>query len=222
MKKTLILLIMFAAAGLAFASDVTIGFTGGYNIAWFSGGDWDTLVDTYYDSNDARGGIALGVFFDFGLTDFFSLQPEIIFMSSGGRASTQGLYDSDGDRFDDELTETISLFTFPLSAKFKIKAGRGDITLFGGPMLSLMVGDLKEKYKMTYDYYGSYSSKSEIKVDNHLLYGYQLGTGYEFPLGIGKIITNLKYSQLLNYFFDDDKTKINNFTINLGYGFKVK
>ena len=220
MKKTLLLLTMILISVNSFALDNIFGLSAGYNGAWFSGGDWDKHVDNYYDQNEMKSGMSFGLFYDIGINKYFSIQPEMNFVKSGGKTSSDNNYDSGEDvYYDDILTEKITLLTFPVYAKLKLKTGKGRITLFAGPMLTLLIG-AKEEYYIDIDGYGSGTATGNVDADNNWLFGYSAGTGYETPMGVGYLITNVRYSQILNSYLDELEIKINNFGVNVGYGFR--
>lgn len=220
MKKSFIVLMILIASGSVSAVEFTPGVSAGLNLGWFSGDDWDDMVDYFDASNDSKIGYSLGLFLDMAFTESFSIQPELNFTVSGGGVSADNLYDADyGVYYDEELTETAKILNIPLLFKFKIPAGRNKISLFAGPLFGLLLGDIKVTDKVTVEGYGSDSADVDIEADNNFVFGFTLGGGLEFPMGNGKMFTDLRYSHTLTSFFDDDDTKANSIGINLGYGF---
>ena len=221
-KLSILFLFIFIISSSTFAVDLIVGATAGFNGSWYSSGDWDDYIDDYYDANKMKPGMSFSLFFDIGFSPSFSLQPELWLVNNGAKATTSNIYNSTYDvYYDDELTESAMHLTVPLLFKYKIQAGSGKINLFAGPLVSLLLGEIKEKYKISVDGGGSNSDKVDIEADNKFHYGYAAGIGYEFPLGKGLFITDLRYSQILSSYYDDFDLKVNNFTASLGYGFRL-
>ena len=219
MKKTLFfaLLLMMLFSVNIFA-DVTFGAFAGINTGWYSGNDWDDFVD-YYESvygnasGKARFGFTLAAFLDLGINENFSIQPELQFTTfKGGLEVT----DSVGDTI--ETYETNNSLVIPVLAKIKFNTGKGKFSLFGGPELIMVIGDVQTKTRVTISG-SSGTSKSDYELDNTTGMGFTIGAGYELPLGSSKFITDFRYSRSLFDTLDNDDTRFNSIGLNIGYGF---
>ncbi|MDX9802388.1 MAG: porin family protein [Spirochaetia bacterium] len=219
-KKCFVMLLLLFIAGSVFAVEFTPGISAGLNMGWFSGDDWDDMVDYFDASNDSKMGYSFGFFLDMAFSESFSIQPELNVTGSGGGISADNLYDADYDvYYDEKVTQTAKILNMPVLFKFKVPAGSGKLSLFAGPLFGLLLGDIKLTDQVTVKGYGSDSADIDVEADNNLVFGFTLGAGFEFPMGSGKLFTDLRYSRALTSFFDDDDTKANNIGINLGYGF---
>jgi len=225
-KKYLIIWLLFGLfSGQIFASDLTLGFLGGINIGWGSGDDYDDMID-YYEylfgkaSSESRMGFSLGLFLDIPVSESFSIQPELQYAVAKNGASVTDYNDYIAEGLKVETTETVNILYIPVLAKYKIPVGKGKINLFGGPMVFVILGDVK--YKEEYDYNGETDSYTdENETDNNLGIGFSIGVGYEVPMGNGKLVTDLRFSKTLTEIMDDYDGKLNIFGINLGYGFNL-
>jgi len=219
-KKCLFIILVILAAGSLSAADLTLGVYAGINLGWFSGDDWEDIIDAaeaYYGeaSSESRLCFSIAGFLDIALSESFSLQPELQFTSGKGGAK---ITDSVGDTV--ELTETINTLVIPVLGKYKIPAGKGKINIFGGPALIMILGDIE--YKEEYNIDGDTSTDTSTEEpDNKAGFGFTIGAGYEVPMGNGKFITDLCFSKSLTDFFDNDDTRLNTLGLNIGYGFNL-
>jgi hypothetical protein len=74
-----ILLILFAAGSLS-AGALDFGIKGGINIANVHGEDVG-------DDGEWKNGFAGGIFLDWGITPVFGIQPELLYVQNGSKAS---------------------------------------------------------------------------------------------------------------------------------------
>ncbi len=222
---TTIILIVMLCSGQIFAADLTLGVFGGINMGWGSGNDYDDMIDALEygfgkASSEARMGFSLGLFLDIPISETFSIQPELQYTVAKVGYNFTDLNDLVLEDLEVEATETYNTLLVPILAKYKILAGKGKINIFGGPMIVLLLGDVK--YKEEYDYYGDTDSfTDEFEPDKSLGLGFSVGIGYEVPMGNGKLVTDLRFSKTLTEFYDNYESGLNTFGFNIGYGFNI-
>ncbi len=213
------MILVFAAAFLP-AADLTFGVSTGINWGWLSGSDWDDLIDMYDADNMVEKGGSFGLFLDIAVSEKISIQPELNLTVTKGGLEAKDIYDDYYDvYFDEELTQSVTMLSLPVLAKYKIGAGKGKFSFLAGPVVSVVMGDVTVTDKITVEGYGSDSEDYDIEPDNSLVLGLTAGAGYEFPVGKGRLYLDFRYYHSLTSIFDDDDTKLNNMGLNLGYGF---
>ena len=215
-KKYLILVVFFALLPLSiFALNFAAGGFCAINAGWFSGRDWNDLIDYYEEnyqnaSNEVEIAFTAAAFIEIALSDNFAFQPEIQFsMTKGGYKITDN-----GDVF--RYTETINSLFIPLLCKYRIGAAKGMFVFFAGPAVIVIIGSIVGEDD--YDANGS-SDKYSYKYEPYTRtgFGFTSGIGYELPLGPGFLLTELRYSKSFMRYFNNEDTVLNSFGPVIGY-----
>lgn len=117
--KKIVLLLAVCCPLIMYGQNFQVGVKGGVNVSNFTGGDIDTksLV-----------GFHIGGLLSFGLGDYFSLQPEVLFSSQGAR------YDMAGQK--ENLV--LSYINVPVMVKFRTEGG---FYVEAGPQVGFKVGE---------------------------------------------------------------------------------
>ena len=168
----LLCLILFAA-GNATAGVLGFGFKGGVNIANIYGDDSD-------GESDWKTGFAGGIFFDWGITPLFAIQPEILYVQDGAK-----------ERFlEADWNLKFNYIQVPVLAKVDLPVGGSLIpVLYAGPYVSLLldskltVGDGGNTVTVGLkDYTRSYDA------------GLVFGAALDFSAGPGKMTIEGRYT----------------------------
>jgi hypothetical protein len=176
-----------------------------------------TLSSISYDEEPedqkTQFGFVGGAGLDIGIIkNFFSLQPELLFIQKG-------------DRFDErnvEATTTLNYLELPLLAKISFGSPTIKGYLNAGPSLAL---GLNGKYKVeggenageTDIRFGDASNDGRRYLDNRFDFGLQFGGGGSFGLGPGALIADIRYGLGLSDLNDEDKAQNRTFAFTLGY-----
>ncbi len=174
--KNIFLVVFFLcvfAAGSVTAGGLDFGIKGGINVANFHGDDSD-------GEGDWKTGFAGGIFFDWGITTLFGIQPELLYVQDGSQTKF----------LDIDWKFKFNYLQVPVLAKVDLPVGGSLIpVLYAGPYVSLLLDskltleaddndaslDLKD-YTMSYDA------------------GLVFGAAIEFGLGSGKMILEGRYN----------------------------
>ena len=128
MKKVLLLVtlsIFFMSS--AFARSPEIGITAGLNVS----------NTTRFSDNSFKAGFQAGWVVDFGITDNFSIIPELLFSQRGYKNKNIHLVDFQGNIIVEKtVRETFNYLQIPINAAYKFDAGTDSkIIVFTGPYL---------------------------------------------------------------------------------------
>lgn len=180
MKKLIFIGILFFSFSAMQAQEMGFGIKGGVNFATLTGDDVDDV--------DSRTGFHLGLIAEFGLSESFSIQPELLYSAKGAE---------DGD-----MTWKLDYLTIPVMAKyfatdaFSIEAGpyigfntTSEIDMDGG---SVDIGDDTESTD----------------------FGVGFGLGYELPMGV---FFQARYALGLSDIMTDVDAKNSAFQLSVGY-----
>jgi outer membrane protein with beta-barrel domain len=111
-------------ASPSFAQRIAFGPKIGVNVTTI-----DTNEPDIEQLDDAKAGLAVGGFVDIGITNRFSIQPEVLYSQRGGK----GRITEEGETFD--ATLTLDYVEIPILAKFNFAAtGRVRPFVFTGPV----------------------------------------------------------------------------------------
>jgi hypothetical protein len=155
-------------------------------------------------------GFQAGIGFDLGVTDIFTIQPELIVIQKGGKRT----YSVRGNEFyEDEFRQTF--LEIPVMAKIKFSTdenGEGmGFYLLGGPFAGLA---LNGKYKGETDILGikdtferdiEYSDETSEDYQKRLDWGVSFGGGLQF----GSLFLDARYNLGLNNLLDEDASNNN-------------
>ncbi|WP_210521938.1 porin family protein [Hymenobacter terricola] len=170
MKK--IVLSLALLAGLTSAAHaqtgVKYGIKGGYNLATFSGTD--------SNGSKYKSGFAAGGFLNFGVSDMFSIQPELLYSQKGASI----------DKFQGNGTTTFksTLGYLDVPIMFRVNAGDDGKGLFFelGPQGSFVL------HNRDFTQTGNTSTQSTDNTStddlNKVVIGYAAGLGYQLTSGL--------------------------------------
>ncbi|MCL2293768.1 MAG: PorT family protein [Spirochaetes bacterium] len=172
-------------------SEIKIGIALGLNHTWASGNDWDDIKKEL--GNDGSSGLGLGfeagVFLNFKINDYFSIQPELNFLYLRARAWAPDIFEFDTREF----IVMAKLLEIPLLAKFTIDAGQGRLSFFFGPALMIILGNLEARNKLNLHGYFSWAGTHKTPPDDRMIFAGAIGTDYALPWGNGKLIFDVRY-----------------------------
>ena len=172
---------MLGAAQLP-AQDITIGIKGGIIIADLAIDDAGTSEQT-----DTRSAFALGPFVEFGISDVFSVQPEVLYTQKGTKDTEDGI----------DLTFKLNYIEIPVLLKARISSAEGGVlpSVYAGPVFAFETKCEVEGSD------GGVSATVECN-DEELLgletksvdFGVALGAGVSIPAGSVVIVGDARYT----------------------------
>lgn len=139
------------------------GPTAGVNFSGVSGDDVDNV--------DSRTGLRIGAVASIGISEVFSVQPEVVYSMRGWK--------------DGEFTIKIDYVDVPILADFEVYDG---LSLQGGPIIGFNISGEVE------------AGGDTIDIDNieSVNFGFAIGAQYELPVGL---FFNLRYDMGFNDVF---------------------
>jgi hypothetical protein len=180
--------IFLALAALAFipcsgarAADIDFGVKGGLNIA-------NVYGDTVDDDAEWKNGFKGGIFLDMGISRYFTVRPEALFVQNGTRSEflNADLY----LKFDYLQVPVLAVLDLPV---------HGPLVpfIFAGPYISLLLGsDFEERVD---DRSATTGIKDYTKSTDT---GFVFGAGLDFGLGPGSMSIEGRYDLGLGEFDD--------------------
>lgn len=215
MKKFLLslLVLLFVCSFTAKAAGISLGLKGGLAIANASGDFIDAMAEEMEADVGSKMGFLGGIFADIGFTDKFGIQPEILYISKGMKAT--------GEEDDVEFTSTVNLtyLEIPLLLKLKIPASpQLTFQILAGPAIGMNLGA-----KVAIDVEGEDIPDEDIKDDiKYMDMGVSFGAGVGIGLGSGILTLDGRYTMgLMSVADDTDEAKTNYISIMAGYAFAL-
>lgn len=208
--KRLILICVLCALILPIASaqSVSIGAKIGGGLAFFGGSDWKDALDWMGGENKVRSGFTIGVFSDFEIAKTFGIQIEILYSLLGGAyAYYEPFFSSDVDG-----KVTANVLELPVLLMPRFRMGKGEIRIFAGPELGLILGDIEIEEKML-----GMAVSVGIEPDNKVVFGFKGGIGYAHPIGKGALVIDSSYTRSFTEIFENDNTAVNGLMVTVGY-----
>lgn len=182
MKNLTILLLLVCSAFAAGAQEVSFGAKGGLNIAKVTG----------TDNGKTRASIHLGAFANIGLTEEWSVQPELVYSGQGYKWDPPVL---------DDMNFAVNYINLPVMVQYHIIP---EFHLEAGPQLGFRVA---AKVKNDGD---ALDIKDETKgID----FGLGFGLGYTFDMGLG---VGARYNFGLTNIWDDGRESGANSVAQIG------
>jgi hypothetical protein len=176
----------------AAAKALMAGIKGGANLANLTGED-------VFHNSTSPGGIG-GVFARYGLSDTWSLQPEVLYSMRGAEFSTEGI----------ENEQQFSYLEIPVLAR---AAWRQEQTLrpslFAGPSLGIL---LENKIV----------EGAELDItdeSNGIDVGVIVGGGLDYALGAGALLFDVRYERGVTSWSEDLDSKHSVVSFMIGYGY---
>jgi len=222
MKKIKIILLLAAIAfSFSTMAQFTYGPRLGLNIANIGGDDADdtkTLI-----------GFNLGVMGNYGITEMFSVQGEMLYDTKGAKFEGE---DMDGNK------ETIPLNLNYISIPIMFKATFGDeIKFFGqvGPTIGILMGakmDGESEYSYTtyeYDPNNPWAPPTEVTVSEKVKdwykgmdMGFVIGGGVILPVGGMPLMIDLRYNTSLGTIHEsgegEEEADLKNGVVSINFG----
>ena len=199
MKKIFFVGVLSILCVSASFAQVRLGVTAGLNASKTVGSEDD-------ESTDFKAGFQAGVVADFGITENFSIIPELLFSQRGAK------YEG--------ISATLNYLQLPINAAYKFDVGYGSkLFIFAGPYLgygiSTKVSSKSEGISISLDDFLKFGSKEEeIKP---LDFGVNVGLGYQYDKIFFKLQYNHGLSNMSNV--DDYSSKNMNVAVTVGYFF---
>lgn len=212
MKKTILSLALLAgAAGAANAqTGAKLGISGGANLANFTGTDSKNFGYKF--------GFSVGVVANFGVSDMFSVQPEVLYSEKGFNTSDVKFSNTaTGAQTQATVKQTLKYLDIPILLKINTgDAGKG-LFFELGPQLSLLAGshtfsDDASLANAPYAYFNS-DANSPVAVRlgkgknglNNAVIGYVGGIGYQLTSGLG---FGLRYTGDVSQVYKDNNSPL--------------
>ncbi len=211
MKKIILsLAVLASAAGAANAqTGIKLGIKGGFNGSTFSG--------TNSKGSEYKAGFAAGVFANFGITDNFSIQPEVLYSQKGASIDdvTVNGVQLNGTTF----KQTLGYLDVPIMFRYNVGADGKGFFIELGPQGSLVL------HSKQFTQVGSNKTTDNTSTDqlNKVLIGYVGGIGYQITSGLQ---LGLRYTGDFAQIYKDgnNNPNIHNsvFQFQVGYAFGGK
>jgi hypothetical protein len=162
-------------------------------------------------SNNFKAGFQAGVVADFGITENFSIIPELLFSQRGAKAKNSDL---EGTGFSGAST-TLNYLQLPINAAYKFDVGNGSkLFVFAGPYLGYGISASSKVEG------GEQGLSADMKFgSNEMLkafdFGLNVGVGYQYD----KVFFKLQYNQgLTNIYNTENITKFyNDYGIDINF-----
>ena len=210
MKKLLVCAVLAALLPAAlFAVDLSAGAKGGVNLGMFGGQDWRDALDSYNETNGMKLGLSGAAFLNIGLTDSLSIQPEVGYTMLGGKEKDSSM--------DFAGKYTINAIELPVLIMPKFAVGPGILSVFAGPDLFYLLGDMSAKLYIA----GTLFAEGDVPIDNSLLMGFAAGVQYLYPISSGNIVFDAKYSQVLTEMFEGVEWYTSGINVRIGYAVQL-
>ena len=183
MKKTILSLALLAGITSAAQAQtgLKLGLKGGFNGSTFSGSD--------SKGSEYKAGFAAGGLLNYGFTDMFSVQAELLYSQKGasqdGVTYVSGTTTAGLPTFANNGTAKITLGYIDVPVLLKVNTGEDGKGLFfeAGPQGSFVM----HQRTFVEDNSGKQVGSSETSTDglNKVVLGYVAGLGYQITSGVG-------------------------------------
>jgi len=195
--KKLLFLSLLAVLALSSCATTHYGIRGGLNLANINGDDTDNL--------STRTGIFFGGFGEFGVTDMFAIQPEVLFSQQGAEYEDS---EAGGEFFDGRFK--LDYLNVPVLAKVYVADG---FFFEAGPQIGILLS-AKDEYDSPFS--GEDDIKDFIKSTD---FSGNVGLGYQLDMGLN---FNARYNFGLSSFddFEGIDENLKNGVISIGVGFR--
>ena len=204
--KTLLLFAALTTAAFVTRTNAQIGIKAGVNFASIAQNETEASY-TDYEKKSVTG-FQGGLTFDLGLSDIFTIQPEVLFIQKGGKSTYRA----------DDNNKLVNRYYFnyidvPILAKLKFygDGGGSGFYFIAGPYVGLAMSG---KVKSTLTVLGADTeSEDDFTFDNdtdqerakRLDYGVSFGGGVK----INRLILDLRYNLGINNISDNDADNTN-------------
>ncbi len=215
MKKLVFALFAMTLTFTSFAQ-LSVGVRAGVNFA-----NQTFEAEGLSISPDGLTGLYVSIPVEIGISDKFSVQPELTYLQKG--SSTK--FDVLG--FSTESTVTYNYLELPILAKYKfVKTDDLGVYAAAGPSFGYALGgESKVSLQGVEETTDIDFGKEEFEDFNRLDVALNFGAGVEYQAGPGKLVLDLRYmlglSNLNGAEDDDATTKNNGFAASIGYMFTL-
>ena len=222
MKQIVILIVLIALMVGPFpaaALEVIVGAKAGLAHSGYMGEDHRNEIDgTGYNNALFLRGI-FGAFVSLGLGEHLQIQPELLFIGSGGKAGLET------DPADNYWSESFSYLGLPILLKGVFSFINGDLFVLGGPAVQIALGDGSEA--LTIFSFGAEDPGSPYPIDlAPFNVSAVVAAGYCLNLLGGEVSFELRYIQGLTRSYDQDAIADDHRTWSIalmgGYGYRIK
>ena len=155
-----------------------------------------------------RMALVAGVFVSFNLNSFFAIQPEVLYSRKGPKWDGQfeGKPFKATAEFDYIDVAFLAKGLIPISANSTFR-----LNLFSGPYVGI-----KQKAKLKYEW-GGESGENELEHIKDKDFGLVFGGGFDFEIGMGRLLVDLRYGMSLSSISKEEEIKNKVFSVMLGY-----
>ncbi len=152
------------------SKNIKFGLKGGLNLGNI----------TNEDEAKVRASFHIGAVGEFFINEKFSIQPEFIYSRQGAKMSFTEEMSGDDGELNYEETLKLDYINIPVMAKYYIKNG---LNVQAGPQIGINIG---AEIESEYSYMGTTVKETEsIKSEvSSVDLGFNLGIGYELPIGV--------------------------------------
>ena len=189
MKKITLLSLFVFVFGIINAQKSQFGIKGGLNIS-----NQTNIVETLGAPQKSSSiiGFNIGGFVEIKISDKFSVQPELLYSTQGGKLNSEVFLrtnpEEPGELFDVEFKSSLSYVNIPVMFKYYVVK---KLSLELGPQLGILVGS-KIKQTLTSQNTGQTSSNDDSgDFYNSIDYGMNIGTAYAISKNIS---AEIRYS----------------------------
>ncbi|MFP4416761.1 MAG: porin family protein [Chitinispirillaceae bacterium] len=197
-----ILTILFVVANVS-ALEMSVGAKGGVGLSMFYGAEEDAV----YDDQIVKPGFIGGAFYEMALMEYFSIQPEVLFVMKGSRAEEE----QEGITVD--ITNSLNYLEIPILLIGKLPLGAITPQVFAGPAVAFRVGtggsielegegaDAIREFFPTDDEIGESLDEQTNTID----FGIAMGAGVAIDFSPGEIILDVRYTLGLMDVYNEDE-----------------
>jgi hypothetical protein len=136
-RLCLVIPVFLFFTGILFSFDTEFGVKIGGGLPWFSGSAYESYLTTQtigaqtVQTQIGLDALNFGMFFCFGILDFFALQPELYLSRTGGKYGNDYGY----------ITESTLYLEFAVLAKGRLKFDMMTFSIYAGPDFLFRIGD---------------------------------------------------------------------------------
>ncbi|WP_370392426.1 porin family protein [uncultured Winogradskyella sp.] len=201
MKRLLLVIFAVLAFTSLSAQSFRLGVKAGPNFASVNGDDTEDV--------DGRTSIHFGAVAEFGISEAFSVQPELLYNSVGATSSYTDTFS--GMTFNVHETLKLNYLSLPIMAKYKVAKG---LSLEAGPQISFLLSADEE---VEVD-----SESVEVDVSDFVKsvdFGLGFGASYELDMGLFFTARYMLGLSNINDFEGDFTNRNNVLQLSVGYFF---
>jgi hypothetical protein len=199
MKKVLLSLALLAGVtGAAQAQGLKLGLKGGFNGSTFVGDN----------SYEYKAGFSAGGLINYGLTEHFSLQGELLYSQKGASIDSYPYESGTTTKTDGTYKTTLGYIDVPILAKYNLGEDGKGLFFELGPQGSFIIN----QRGFTEDGSGKQVGGSYTSTDlnNKVVIGYVGGIGYQITSGLG---IGVRYTGDISQVYKDGGTTVDGLSV---------